>query len=206
MARRSKDNAIDWDAIGRQYRLGQKSNKQLGEEFGVDHSTIGKKAKALGWVIDKSKDVEDVTNSLLIQAASGKSNPNSTPSELEIKAAAMTNAELILTHRKGLRRLGGLRDKLLDQIEMAVMNAGEIEGVLEMIRNPDENGVDRLNDRLRKALDRPALIDDLKKLAEVDEKVRKGEREAFGIDKEGDKPVFEYEAVLRRVHAAKKAA
>ncbi len=49
-------------------------------------------------------------------------------------------------------------------------------------RHPDENGVDRANDALRKAMSRSALVDDLKKLADVDEKVRKGEREAFGPD------------------------
>ena len=51
-----------------------------------------------------------------------------------------------------------------------------------MVRKPDDNGIDRANDALRKAMSRSALVDDLKKLADVDEKVRKGEREAFGLD------------------------
>ena len=55
-----------------------------------------------------------------------------------------------------------------------------------MVRNPDENGIDRANDALRKAMSRSALVDDLKKLADVDEKVRKGEREAFGLDAAAD--------------------
>lgn len=50
------------------------------------------------------------------------------------------------------------------------------------MRKPDDNGIDRANDALRKAMSRSALVDDLKKLADVDEKVRKGEREAFGLD------------------------
>ena len=58
----------------------------------------------------------------------------------------------------------------------------ELSEVIEMVRNPDENGIDRANDALRKAMGRSALVDDLKKLAEVDERVRKGEREAFGLD------------------------
>ena len=57
-----------------------------------------------------------------------------------------------------------------------------LSDVIEMVRNPDENGIDRANDALRKAMSRSALVDDLKKLADVDEKVRKGEREAFGLD------------------------
>lgn len=204
MARRSKENAIDWSAIERQYRLGQKSNKQLSEEFGVDLGSIGKKAKLYGWVVDKSKDVEAVTNSLLIQSASGIPNPNSTPSALEVKAAGQANYEVVMNHRRGLARMGRLRDKMVEHLESVIDNLGSLSEVIEMLRSPDENGQDRANDRMRKAMDRSVVIDDLKKLAEVDEKVRKGEREAFGIDKDGDKPAFEYEAVLRRVHASRK--
>jgi hypothetical protein len=35
---------------------------------------------------------------------------------------------------------------------------------------------------------RSALVDDLKKLADVDEKIRKGEREAFNIESLDDTP------------------
>lgn len=45
--------------------------------------------------------------------------------------------------------------------------------------------VNRKINALRKAMSRSALVDDLKKLADVDEKVRKGEREAFGLDDVG---------------------
>ncbi|MFY9261566.1 MAG: hypothetical protein WAO71_13795, partial [Gallionella sp.] len=38
----------------------------------------------------------------------------------------------------------------------------------------------------KKMLGRSALVDDLKKLADVDEKVRKGEREAFDLDEPQD--------------------
>jgi len=61
-----------------------------------------------------------------------------------------------------------------------------------MVRNPDDNGIDKANDALRKAMSRTSLVDDLKKLAEVDERVRKGEREAFNLgamdDELGRKP------------------
>lgn len=50
MARRTADNAIDWDAIERQYRLGAKSNKQLGTEFGASGSSIGRRATQRGWI------------------------------------------------------------------------------------------------------------------------------------------------------------
>lgn len=206
MARRSKDNAIDWDALEKQYRIGQKSNKQLGEEYSVDPATIGRRAKKFGWVVDKSEEVAAATNSLLIQAASGTSNPNATPSALDIKAAAQTNFTVIMGHRAGLARLAKVKDKMLDHIESAVEGMTSVDEIVAFVRNAsdDDESVGKALEMLRKAVGRGALVDDLKKLSEIDEKVRKGEREAFGIDKEGDKPAFEYEAVLRRIRELKK--
>lgn len=201
MARRSKENAIDWGAIERQFRLGQKSNKQLGEEFGVDHSTIGKKAKALGWVVDKSEEVEAVTNSLLIQDASGTSNPNSTPSALEIKAAARANADVVLGHRRGLARLAAQRDRLLQEQELMTVHTDVLQEFVELTdeSGPDEKGrwiTDKKAQLQQAILSHPDRVESLKKLAEIDERIRKGEREAFGIDKTGDKPASPYEVML----------
>lgn len=59
MARRGKDNAIDWDAIERQYRLGTKSNSQLAADFGVEVSTIGRYALRKGWPPRELPQLED---------------------------------------------------------------------------------------------------------------------------------------------------
>lgn len=56
MARRSKENAIDWDAIEVAYRLGAKSNTQLANEFGVECSSIGRRAKRCGWVSGRLRE------------------------------------------------------------------------------------------------------------------------------------------------------
>ena len=206
MARRSKENAIDWDAIEKQWKLGQKSNKQLAEEFGIQPSTIGRRSEKFGWVQDKAKDVEATTSSLLIQAASGNANPNATPSALQVKAAAQANADVILSHRSGLMRESAVAEKLLTHIESAIDEIPTVSEILAFIReaSPEEseNG-DKAFDLLRKAASRGALVDDFKKVVESRERIRKGQREAFGIDKDGDKPAFEYEAILRKVNALK---
>ena len=104
-----------------------------------------------------------------------------------VLAAAEINTRVILGHRTGLKALTDVKRTLLNQIEQAAANMTDLAEIIEMVRNPDDNGIDRANDALRKAMSRSALVDDLKKLADVDEKVRKGEREAFGLD-DTDKP------------------
>lgn len=57
---------------------------------------------------------------------------------------------------------------------------------------------DKLNETYRAVISMSERIDNVKKLAEIDEKVRKGEREAFGVDKvkEG---VGGYEDLLAKI-------
>lgn len=184
MANRSKENAVDWDALERQYRLGKKSNKQLGAEFDVDPSSIGKRAKRLGWVADKSKDVDVATNALLIQSASGNSNPNSTPTAFEVKVAAQTNADIILAHRSSLRSMAAVEEKLLRAVEAAVNKMDDIDEFFAMAKEAfkdDPIGGGDVFRGINKLLGRSALIDDYKRLVEAAERRRNGERQAFNI-------------------------
>ncbi|HOW46159.1 MAG TPA: hypothetical protein P5305_04070 [Rubrivivax sp.] len=207
MARRSKENAIDWDAIERQYRLGVKTNKQLGEEFGVDHSSIGRRAKSHGWVADKSKDVDAVTNSLLIQNASGNANPNATPTPLEIKAAAQVNADVVLEHRKDIGRTRALFGRLLAEVELFTEWPAAQELLREMTEivhgGEDKDGNPKkpprsINEMLDRVLTGPGRIESAKKLTEILEKLVKLERQAFGIDDE-DKGGSDLDRLLLKI-------
>lgn len=102
-----------------------------------------------------------------------------------VQAAAEVNTRVILGHRTGLLALTNVKRTLLNQIEQAAANMTDLAEIIEMVRNSDDHGIDRANDALKKAMGRSALVDDLKKLADVDEKVRKGEREAFGLHDDG---------------------
>ena len=178
---------IDWDAIARDYRLGQFTLRELAEKYGCSHQAIAKRAKEQGWTQDLGEQIKQATNAKLVanlvnqQVASGGQAVANV-----VLAAAEINTNVILGHRKGLTEITQVRNMLLAQVGQAAANLPDLAEVIEMVRNPDDNGIDRANDALRKALGRSALIDDLKKLAEVDEKVRKGEREAFNISSEAE--------------------
>lgn len=208
MARRSKENAVDWDAIRRQYRLGKKSNTQLSDDFKVSVSSIGRKARDQGWVVDKSEEVDAVTNALLIQNASGNANPNATPTQLEIKAAAQTNADVVLGHRKLIGRTQNLFTTLLEELEVASDRQGQalLSMLIELTNAPDEDEdevtararMERMRKQRTQLLEGSNRIDSAKRLTEMLEKLVRMEREAFGIDNnkgsEGG-----YEEMLRRV-------
>ena len=177
-----KAKRADWDAIERDYRTGKFTLRELADKHGVTHTTISRKAEKLQWSKDLSEAIRQATNTKLVQQAVQQQCTSAHQNATEaVLVAAEVNTQVILGHRSGLKRITSIKSKLLEQIEQAAENMADLADVIEMVRNPDENGQDRANDFLKKAMGRSALIDDLKKLSDVDEKVRKGEREAFSI-------------------------
>ncbi len=170
---------IDWEAVERDYRTGKHTLRELEAQHYVSYAEISRKAKKLGWTKDLREVIKQATNAALLRESITTAQKDVTET---ILVAAEIGKYVILGHRTGLNRLTEVKIKLLAQIEQAVENMVDLAEVIDMVRNPDKQGMDRANDALRKAMERGALVDDLKKLADVDEKVRKGEREAFSLD------------------------
>ena len=195
MARPSKDNVADWEAIEKHYRIGKLSTQQLADQYDVDKSSISRRAKKYGWIQDKTEEVNTVANALLTQSLVHNAPKNATPSAFDVQVAAQTQANVVLGHRKSLGKLAHLRDKLVNNIEGAIDSLGRHDEILAALEDGDGEA---LVSRVSKVLGRSVIIDDLKKLTEIDEKLRKGEREAFGIKEEGEK-VASYEQMLERL-------
>lgn len=182
----------DWDAVERDYRTGKFTLRELEAKHGANNSLISRKAKAGGWTQDLADAIRQATNARLDEETVSKEvRAGAQKVSTVVLAVAEQNTRVILGHRTGLARLNNIKNKLLNQIEQAADNLPDLEEVIEMIRKPDDNGRDAVNDAMRKAMSRSALVDDLKKLADVDEKARKGEREAFKIDAPVDKTAEE---------------
>ncbi len=177
----------DWEAVERDYRTGKYTLRELETKHGANNGLISRKAKKEGWTQDLAIAIKQATSAkLAAQLVSKEVSKSQQKVSSTIDAAATMGMNVILGHRKGLKRITGIKEQLLTQIEQTAAEMPAIANVLEFLRQPDENGIDRANDALKKMLGRSALVDDLKKLADVDEKVRKGEREAFDLDEPQD--------------------
>lgn len=199
---------VDWEAVERDFRTAKFTLRELGEKHRVTHTTIGRRAEREGWSKDLQQAIRQATNAKLIaETVQQKCTTAQQDATETVIAAAEINAHVILKHRAGLRRLGDVKDVLIDQIEQAAKNLPNLAELIEMVRQPDDNGVDKANDALRRAMSRSGLVDDLKKLAEIDERVRKGEREAFaiGADSDGDEnnPAEAMQKLLDMVNGSK---
>ena len=179
----------DWDAVERDYRTGEFTDGELASAHSLTREAIVRrrskeqKADPSRWVKDLAPHVRAATNALLMQETVADAiTQGHNKVTGAVMVAAEVNTRVILSHRTGLKAITDVKRTLLNQIEQAAANMTDLAEIIEMVRNPDDNGIDRANDALKKAMSRSALVDDLKKLADVDEKVRKGEREAFGLD------------------------
>ena len=110
-----KRKAYDWEAIEREYALGQKSIRVLSLEFGPGPSTICERAKRHGWVQDKTAEIKRKTNAAL---ANTNNSPN-TPTPEDIERAVKTNIEVVRQHRSLIKRTLEFADRLLKASEDA---------------------------------------------------------------------------------------
>lgn len=60
---------IDWELIERDYRAGLKTLRQIGEERGVSHAAIAKRAKTFGWVRDLSEKIQQAAKAKVTKQA-----------------------------------------------------------------------------------------------------------------------------------------
>lgn len=120
---------IDWEAVEKEYCLGQKTNRTIAEEYGCSHTAVQKRAKKEGWVQDKTAEIRDKTNAALVgfqdEVSKEVSRKVSTVTPEQIDVAVQSNVEIILSHRQDIKKLRDLISALVKKIEEA-LEAGDV--------------------------------------------------------------------------------
>lgn len=178
-----KKAAPDWERIEADYRAGLLSVREIASAHGVSHVGIAKRAKRDGWTRDLSKRIQDKAEQLVTT----RTVTSELPEERAVtdRAIVEANAEVIasirLAHRKDISRSRTLAMALLGELEQQTGNIELFEQLGELLRNPDDKGMDRLNDLYHKVISTPGRIDGMKKLAETLKNLIGLEREAYGL-------------------------
>lgn len=198
----------DWTLIEVDYRAGVKSLDQIGKDYGVTKGRISQVAKKHGWSRDLAEKIRQRTeakvNEQAVNNALNAERRSFTEKEV-IEANSDQQANVIKTHRAGLDRLARLRDKLLDEVEAVTDNLELFQQLGEVMdqSGEDANGkfkADKQNEVYRKVIEMSERIDNTKKLAEIDEKVRKGQREAWGLDKGEEQKQSSIDSLLKKIN------
>ena len=181
--------AVDWERIELDYRAGIKVLRQIAGENGISEGAIRKRAKRDDWTRDLSERIQEKADQLVRnEAVRNLVRKESSVSErVLVEANAQDQASVRLSHRKDIQRKRAIVASLMDELEAQVGpdNAAVLADLGVMLRNPDENGHDKLNDLYRRVISLPERARTAKTLAETLRITVDMERQAFGMDAKG---------------------
>ena len=186
----AKKKPIDWERIELDYRAGVMSLREIAAQHpDTHHVAIARKAKSEGWTRDLSERIKAKAEDLVTRAAvTADVTANRAVTEKQVvEANAQDQASVRLSHRKDIQRKRAIVASLMDEMEAQVgpENAALLAGLGEVMRSPDENGQDKLNDLYRKIISLPERAKTAKTLAETLRITVDMERQAFGMDAKG---------------------
>ena len=180
----------DWERIELDYRAGAMSLREIAANHpGTNHVAIARRAKTEGWTRDLSERIKAKAEDLVTRAAvTADVTANRAVTEKQVvEANALDQASVRLAHRKDIQRKRAIVTSLMDELEVQVGpgNAALLADLGDMLRNPDENGQDKLNDMYRRIISLPERVKTAKTLAETLRITVDMERQAFGMDAKG---------------------
>lgn len=174
---------IDWERVEADYCAGVKSIREIARENGVTDTGVRDKAKKAGWSRSLTEKVAAKAERLLrneVLRSQLRTEKAASDREL-VEASAQAIVNVKLGHRKSIARQRELVERLLQELEAQTGDTELFDQLGELMRAPDDKGVDKLNEVYRKVIATPQRIDSLKKLAETLKHLIYLEREAFDI-------------------------
>lgn len=180
--------APDWERIEIDYRAGIKTLREIAAENGISHTLVARRAKRSEWIRDLSHRINARADELVSKAgvSTGVTTETRIREKQVIDANANAVAEIRLAHRRDIHRKRSIVALLMEELEAQVGpgNAALLSSLGELMRSPDDNGRDKLNDLYRYVISLPERAKTAKTLAETLRVAVDMERQAFGMDKD----------------------
>jgi len=175
---------VDWEAIERDYRAGILSLREIAQPHGVTEGAIRKRAKRDLWERDLEAKIRAEAESLVRKAEVRKSvRENAVISDKEIiQANAQAIADVAGGQKAIAARMVSHNVTLLAELEGQTTYIQELEHLGELMINPDEKGLDKLNEIYRKVISTAGRVDASKKNTEALKIAISVQRECWGMD------------------------
>lgn len=174
----------DWERIEYDYRAGVLSIREIASQHGITHGAVNKRAKKEGWERDLKAKIKAKAEALVSKRA--VSTEVSTKRADTERQVVESNAEAIanvrMAHRGDISRSRRLANKLLDELEALTDNRELYDELGELLRQPDDRGMDRMNDIYHKVISLPGRTKAMKELAETMKTLISLERQAYDLD------------------------
>lgn len=122
----------DWETIGRDFRAGVLSIREIARRHKLSDTAVRKHAKEEGWERDLTARVQEKVRTDLVRAEVRAANARANPqTEREIvEQAAATVVEIVKHHRRDIRRGHSIVGRLFDQLELVADKREELEALI----------------------------------------------------------------------------
>lgn len=171
--------AYDWELIQNDYAAGIKTLRQIASEHGCTEGYVRKKAKAENWDRDLSARIK-VRSESIVRNSTQKAAVQATEREI-IEAVATIHATILIKHRTRISKYQELCEALYAEVSGQTIAKEEFEKLGELMFEPDQNGIDRLNELYKKVIATPSRVDSTKKLSETLKNLIGLERQAWNM-------------------------
>lgn len=197
MAKRRK---IDWERIEIDYRAGVKTLRQIGDDHGISHAAVSKRAKAEEWERDLSAKIRAKAKDKVTKASVTNKVTSVTEKEV-IESEAELQSRIALSHREDIPKKRDLVSKLFAEIEAMTDGAEVMETIQEALAS---GGMEALAREVRKVTSLPQRIKGTSELVTAYKSLLALERQAFSLDDEGTVPGNGIDVLLQTVYARSK--
>ena len=173
----------DWERIESDYRAGLLSVREIAASQGVSHVAIGKRAKRDGWERDLKAKIQAKADALVTKREVTKTvtAEQAVTDRQIVEANAQVIADIRIGHRTDIARSRKLTMSLLQELEHQTENMELLEQLGELMYEPDEKGLDKLNQLYHKIISLGSRTGTMKQLSDSLKTLIGLEREAYGI-------------------------
>ena len=177
----------DWEAIGREYRAGQLSIREISRRHGVSESGIRQKAKTLGWERDLSEQVRRKARTEAVRAE--LRDVNATDEEI-VEEAGKRGADVITTHRRDIRDGREIVEMMLGELKTECTHHQLLAELAEGHITAEEMDA-RAANAVRRAVSLPGRAGTIRDLSQSMQRLVALERQAYGLDEQGGDEAYE---------------
>lgn len=192
----AKGKRCDYEAVERDYRTGTFTDQELGDKYGKSRQAITKMAKVRGWKKDLSVAVRQVTKALVIAEAAkekvAEQVAKGSAATLDgVLAAATTNAQVILKHRKDIVTANTLLNNMMGELQQVTVNPAKLQELMEVLTGAEDMTHEQVAEARAAFADLqrlPNRILSIQRISQAMARLQALERTAFGLDEPEQPP------------------
>lgn len=178
----------DWEAIESAYRAGLMSLREIASQHNISEGAIRKRAKRDDWSRDLQAKIQERAEDLVRKKEVRKQvrSEGAFSERVLIEATAEVIATVRMEHRGDIRRARELTNTLFDELAAECGDVAALEQLGDLMRSPDDKGMDKLNDLYHKIISLPSRVKSMKDLSDSLKTLIGLEREAYSIENKAE--------------------